>query len=245
MRNKIFLTIILFIISYSFAFALTGRQIMEKTDALPEAKSGKSLVYMNIYRNGQLREKKVFKIAQKKFGDVSKGLTQFIKPTKIKFLMHENKNRDDDQWLTTSRGKPKRIASQDKGKPFVHSHFSYQNLENRDIDDYEYKLLGNSNALGQACYKVEAKRIKGKKIYSKNVLYVRKSDFFVVKVEFYKDGEILKTLENYDIKKVDGILTPFKVIMKLNNGKGKTEMIVKEVKYNVKILNSLLNKGTL
>ena len=200
---------------------------------------------MNIYRNGQLREKKVLKITAQTVNDLRKTLTEFLKPTQIKFLTHENKGRDDDQWLKTSHGKPKRIGSQDKDKPFVHSHFFYQDLETLDIDDYGYNLLGNANALGADCYKVEAIKKAGQKVYSKIILYVRKSDFFVVKTEFYKDGKLLKYLENTEIKKIDGIITPFKATMSLANGTGKTELIIKQVKYNVNVVSSIFNKGAL
>ena len=52
--------------------------------------------------------------------------------------------------------------------------------------------------------------------------------------DLYVKGKMLKSVRNYDIKKY-GILTPMKVVMKMNGSKDHTTMIVK-VEYNTKAL---------
>ncbi|MEZ4565795.1 MAG: outer membrane lipoprotein-sorting protein [Desulfobacterales bacterium] len=74
--------------------------------------------------------------------DEDKALIQFITPPQIQLLTHSHKGRDDDQWLALSSGKVKRIVSSGRDKPFVNSHFYYEDLTSIDIDDYDYKLLG-------------------------------------------------------------------------------------------------------
>jgi hypothetical protein len=219
---------------------------MEKSDALPEGKTVKSSVMMFIHKGDRVIEKE-FTIVSKKFeNDEDKTLLSFQKPTRIKLLTHSNKGSDDDQWLRLSSGKVKRIASSDKGKSFVNSHLYYEDLSSRDIDDYEYKYIGDETAVGEDCYKVESFKKKGmKKVYDKAVLYVRKTDFFVVRIDFYQKGKFHKFLENSDIQKIDNILTPFRVVMSLANGKGKTEMKVKSVLYNTDVKNSEFNKEAL
>ena len=127
----------------------------------------------------------------------------------------------------------------------MNSHFYYEDLTSVDIDDYAYKLLGEGNAVKEDCYKVEGIKQIGEKVYDKVVFYVRKSDYFVVRVDFYKKGKFLKFLENYKIKKIDDILTPHKLKMELANGKGKTELILKGLKYNTDINSTKFNKEAL
>jgi hypothetical protein len=67
----------------------------------------------------------------------------------------------------------------------------------------------------------------------------------VVRVDFYKKGKFLKFLENYQIKEIDGILTPYKLKMELANGKGKTELILKGLKYNIGIDSAKFRKEAL
>lgn len=227
------------------AWAMTGREIMDKNDMLPEPKTGKSQITMYIHKGSRVIEKE-FEILTKKYpDDEDKTLISFHRPTQIKLLTHSHKNRDDDQWLRLSSGRIKRIATTDKDKPFVNSHFYYEDLTSRDIDEYTYKNLGEEPVMGQACYKVEAVRNKENRVYSKSILYVRKSDFFIIRIDLYIDGEFHKSLENHDIKKVSGILTPFRIIMSRADGKGKTELKVKSVAYNTPVSNAAFNKEAL
>lgn len=225
--------------------AMTGREIMEKSDALTEPNTAKSKILMLIHKGGQVQEKE-FLLQMKQFdNDEDKAIIEFTRPTQIKLLTHSHKGADDDQWLRLSSGKVKRIVSSGRDKPFVNSHFYYEDLTSVDIDDYDYKLLGEEKAVGEDCYKVEGVKKVGEKIYDHVVFYVRKSDYFVVRVDFFKKGKLLKFLENYEIKEIDGILTPHKLKMELADGNGKTELILKGVKYNVDIDNAKFRKEAL
>ncbi len=227
------------------ALAMNGREIMEKSDALPEPQTAISKIMMVIHKGGNAEEKE-FIVQMKQFdNDEDKALISFIRPTKIKLLTHSHKNADDDQWLMLSSGKVKRIVSSGRDKPFVNSHFYYEDLTSVDIDDYDYKLLGEEKAVDADCYKVEGVKKTADRIYDKVIFYVRKPDYFVVRVDFYKDGQFHKFLENYDIKEIDGILTPHKVKMELANGAGNTELILKGLKYNTEIDSAKFNKEAL
>ena len=240
------IVVCLLILCFSFpAQALTGREIMEKSDALAQPDTAKSKVLMLIHKGGRVQEKE-FLLQMKQYdNDEDKALIQFITPTQIQLLTHSHKGRDDDQWLALSSGKVKRIVSSGRDKPFVNSHFYYEDLTSIDIDDYDYKLLGEGTAADAECYKVEGVKKVGEKIYDKVVFYVRKSDYFVVRVDMYKDGEFHKFLENYDVKEVDGILTPFQMKMELADGQGKTELILKGLKYNSEIDDATFRKEAL
>lgn len=244
--KKFYLTAFILFCSGELLFALTGREIVEKSDALPEADTGRSVVTMKIQKNGRVNDKEFIMSMKKIAKDEERILVEFTKPTEIKLLTHTHKSREDDQWLQLSSGKVKRIAASDKDKPFVNSHFFYEDMESRDIDDYEYKYLGDRKALGQDCYTVEAVKKNGEaKVYDRMILYIRKSDFFALRVDFYRDGKFFKYLENHDVKKVNGILTPYKVTMMQSDEAGGTILNVRDVKYNIPIQESLFNKDSL
>lgn len=243
--KKLVLVCLMVLVFGQTAFALTGREIMEKSDALPEPQTAKSKVLMLIHKGGEVQEKE-FLLQMKQFeNDEDKALIEFIRPTQIKLLTHSHKGSDDDQWLALSSGKVKRIVSSGRDKPFVNSHFYYEDLTSIDIDEYKYELLGEGPAVGEDCYKVEGVKQVGDKVYDKVVFYVRKSDYFVVRVDFYKDGKFHKFLENYEVKEIDGILTPHKMKMELADGAGKTELILKGVKYNVEVDSAAFRKEAL
>jgi hypothetical protein len=245
MKLKVFLICIMSILTVHSVHALSGREIMEKSDALPESQTAMSKLLMSVHKGARVEEKE-FTLQKKKYpDDEDKTLIVFIRPTQIKLLTHAHKGTDDDQWLRLSSGRIKRIVSSDKGKPFVNSHFYYQDLSSRDIDDYEYEFLEEGQAVGEICYKVQGIRIVGEKVYDRLIFYVRQSDYFIVRIDFYKDGEFHKFLENDQVKTIDGILTPYRVKMERTDGKGKTELFLQGVKYNADIADMTFNKDAL
>ncbi len=225
-------------------YALDGRQIMEKSDALAQPKSVRAAVLMLVEKGGRVEEKE-FELVGKKYGNDEKALLSFSRPTSIRLLTHTYKGRDDDQWLGLSSGKVKRIALADSDKPFVNSHFYYEDLKSRDIDDYGYTLIGDAGAGGVDCYKVEAAARSKKLVYDKAVFYIDKTNFFVMRIDIYMRGGLHKYLENHDIRKVNGILTPFRAVMHSADGRGKTELRIKSVTYNVPIADSQFSKEAL
>ena len=122
---------------------------------------------------------------------------------------------------------------------------TYEDLESRDIDNYEYKALGEEKISGEACYKVEAIKKTGNKTYDKFNLYVRKSVFFVSKIDFYQKGKLFKYLENKNIQKIDGIITPLNVVVTMAQENGRTELNVEKVIYNTNIDDSTFSKEAL
>lgn len=248
--NKKYLFIMLasaiFVAGFSSAsFSLTGREIIDKSDALKDPNTAESSVIMLIKKGGSVMEKE-FRILSKDYGPNDRALISFVRPTQIKLLTHTYKSKEDDQWLRLSNGRIKRIAQSDKDKSFVNSHFWYEDLASREKDDYNYTYTGDANAAGFDCYKVDSvRKAGGAKVYEKITVYARKSDCFIVRVDFYRGGKMLKYLENSDIRTIDGIITPFKAVMTMADNSGNTELNVKMVKYNNPIPDSQLVKESL
>lgn len=242
-KKTLFITFSLLIIA-SDLYALTGRQLIEKVNSIAKPDTVVSEVKMHIHKDKRITEK-IFSVeTMVSENNKRKTLVAFSKPTRIKLLTVSHEKKEDDQWLRMSSGKVKRITTSTKNKPFVNSHFTYEDMISRDIDDYRYKLLDDGNISGTPCFKLQSKKVKGRRIYDKMVLYISKSDYFVLRIDFYKEGQFVKYLANYEIRKVDGIITPFKIVM-TNAKKGKTELHINKIKYNVKIKESKLRKESL
>jgi outer membrane lipoprotein-sorting protein len=237
------LTAGLLMLGTAFA-AFSGRDIMDKSNALKKPDTLKASMLMTIYKGDTVQEKE-FDIIGKKAGKDDKVLITFSKPTKIKFLTHTHKSGDDDQWLMLTSGKVKRIAASERDQAFVNSHLYYEDMKSRDIDGYNYNLIGEAKAVGEDCYKVEATPKDASNVYSKAVFYVRKSDFFVLRADIFKGGVFHKYVENYDIRLLNGILTPYHSVMYLADGKNRTELRIKSIEYNKSVSDSALNKEVL
>ncbi|MCB1145351.1 MAG: outer membrane lipoprotein-sorting protein [Leptospiraceae bacterium] len=226
------------------AFANEGRKIMEKNDALAEASSGSGESILVIIR-GSSQEKKEFNSISKKYGKKTRSRITFTSPTRIEFLTWSSPGEDSQQWIKLSSGGVRKISSSDKDGAFVNSHFYYEDIGDRDIDDFDYKLLGSGKVGSDDVYKIESIKKTGTKVYSKSIVYVRKADYVVVQVDLYQGGKLTKILRNEAIETIQGIITPRKVTMERADGSGKSILYLKSIQYNSNVQDSLLKSEAL
>ncbi|MEJ2416015.1 MAG: outer membrane lipoprotein-sorting protein [Exilibacterium sp.] len=102
----------------------------------------------------------------------------------ISFLQYdyEDVERDSDQWIYLSAlKKVKRIVTSGDNEPkkgsFFGSEFSYEDMEQRQLDDYTYKLVGSEQYNQRECSVVEStpkpKQAK-RSLYSKSISWIDK-----------------------------------------------------------------------
>ncbi len=243
-RILIVLIYMILLLPFSIAYAVTGRDLIDRANSIAKPDTAVSELKMLIHKEKRTTEK-IFTVDTKIFnGNERKTLVAFLKPTRIKLLTVSHKSREDDQWLRMSGGRIKRITTSTKNKPFVNSHFTYEDMISRNIDHYSYKRLKDAKVSGELCYRVKSTKTKGRRIYDKTVLYIRTKDYFIIRVDFYRDGKFLKYLANYNIKKTGGIITPYKIVM-TSATKGRTELFIRKIQYNVPVNDSKFRKESL
>ncbi len=248
MRSRVILSICMLLLFVQSIFAITAKEIMDKADAIKKPKSIKSRTLMKIYKGDRVLEKEFESISRKVKGE-DRSLTSFIRPTKIKLLSHTHKKKDSDMWLRLSSGRIKRIAITDKDKTFVNSHFFFEDLDiqskERNSDNQDSKYLGDKKIMGDDCYMVEVIDKDEKRVYDKLLIYVRKSDYMPIRIDFFYRGEFYKYLELKDIKVIKGYKAPMKVVMYRADGSGRTELVMKKMKYDIKIKKSKFSREAL
>jgi hypothetical protein len=211
------------------SWAITGRGIMEKNDRL---KKGKTWVQESVLLiiKGSSKIKKEFSGTSKRYGKKTRKRINFKYPTQMQFLIWDKPGSDSRQWVKLTSGKVRKIASSEKNKPWVNSHFYNEDIAERNIDDYSYTLAGEADVNGTRCYKVESRKKRGTRIYSRGVIYVSKNDFVIRKIDFYERGRMTKVIRFLKIRKISGIYTPGKVVMERTVGRGKSILYLKPVK---------------
>jgi hypothetical protein len=231
---------------------MMAREIMEKAENLPRPNSSSITAEMTIYKGGEIITRKL-EIKSIRSGKNDKILATIVAPFNMKVLMHTDEKGEDQQWLKQENGKVKKIIASDREKPFVNSHIFFEDLKSRQIDDYEYELLGAETVEGYDCHKIQATPKPGKSIYEKAVFYIVKSGefaFFAVQIDIYHNGYFFKKVVNDKLKKVDGIITPEKMtIYKLDKSgqpTGRTEVETKTLKFNsTSITESMFSQSNL
>ncbi len=92
----------------------------------------------------------------------SKSILRFTSPPEVKgvaLLVVNHPERASDQWMwTPALERDRRIALQDRSARFFGTDFSFEDLEERDTEQFTYSLLGEeANGWRQACWKLESR----------------------------------------------------------------------------------------
>lgn len=245
-RISLFLFMVFALMNGQMIFAdQKGQAIAQKMYDLPEGKTqiGKSV--MAIIPKGRKPQIKEFSAYEKEYGEKSRSRSIFTKPSHIEFLSWSEPGKDSQQWIKLSGSSVRKIGSSDKSASFVGSHFYYADLSKNSIDDFQHTYLGEKKIGDDDCYKIKAVRIRGTKVYEYAILYIRKSDYFTKRIDFFEKQGHTKTLINSNIEKVDGILVARKMEMLRADGSGKTIIYLKAVTFNKAISDSFFSKEAL
>jgi len=228
------------------AQAMTGREIMEKVDARDDGDNliaNVEMIFIDKKDHQRVRKMKIF---SKDKGKDTWKLQFFITPADVKntgFLTYDyyEGERDDDQWLyLPDLRKTKRIASSDKSSAFMGSDFSYADMTQRVLEEWNYKLLKETEVSGHKVWLVEAlpisKEVEDRYGFTKSVIFIRQDIFMGVRaVHWLKEGKKIKYQEMLGIEQIDGIWTSTEVRMKTTKNKvtlHKTVMKWTDIKYN-------------
>ena len=208
-------------------FAMSSEEVAKKSyDVISGYKSSLSKTTM-ILKNAQGVEN-IRKLEMKKIEgeDGDKSLLNFLYPDDLKdtkLLSFEVIGGDDKQWLyLPSLKRTKRISSRNKSGSFMASEFSYEDISSQNYKNYSYS--GEAEEVtkdGVAYYKVTRTPIDTNSGYSKQMVWVDKSNFLAKYGEYYdKQNRLLKKINFSEYKVIDGIQRIVKIeIENVQNGK--------------------------
>ena len=234
------------------AAELTGRDIAVRMDAVDTSQDGKRTAIMVINRKGQKLVRKM-ETYNKKYGPDERGLIKFIEPPDVRGIMYltwsyEDVNRDDDMWIfLPAESLVRRISGGGKKGSFMRSDFANEDIEKREVDDHEHRLLRSEDFSGMDCYVVERISKKQKDTnYSKRIVWVRKDIWLPMKVEYYnKRAKHFKTAIYGGFKEIKGIWTVTKTMMETPRKGSKTLMQYDDVDYNIGLSDSIFEQSNL
>lgn len=116
----------------------------------------------------------------------------------VAMLTYTHKTKSDDQWLyLPALKRVKKISSKNKSGPFVGSEFAFEDISSQEVEKYTYKYLRDETVDGLDCFVVERYPTDRYSGYTKQVAWIDKAHYRVLKVDFYdRKDSLLKTLEN-------------------------------------------------
>lgn len=198
---------------------------------------GRAQVQMTITdAQGRTRNKQ-FTILRKDVEDDRDGdqkfYVHFTQPADERgtvFMVWKHVGGDDDRWLyLPALDVTKRIAASDERTSFVGSHFFYEDVSGRGIEEDSHELIETSETyfVVKSTPK-DASRVE----FDAFTNWIHKATFIPVKTTYEKGGTVYRTYEVLAVEDIQGHKTVTKSRMTDNAGGGNTVIAYSNVKYD-------------
>jgi Outer membrane lipoprotein-sorting protein len=148
----------------------------------------------------------------------SKAVLRFTSPAEVKgvaLLIVNHPDRASDQWMwTPAIERDRRIAMQDRSTRFFGTDFSFEDLEERDVDQYDYSMLGSETIDGASCWKIQwtPKQSRSSQ-YSRSTGWIRKDNYALARLDNYIKDEVVRQAKYSAIENIQGIWTARELAM--------------------------------
>ena len=232
------------------SFAQDARQIVEESQKRNRSTTQQYEGVLQVFNsNGKNSEKRWQFFRSGNYGE-SKALLRFVSPPEVKgvaLLIVNHPDRASDQWMWLPElQRERRVALQDRSTRFFGTDFSYEDLEERDVNQSDFKLLGEETADGQACWKIESTPKKGKSSqYNRVVMWIRKDIYFPVQYEMFAKEKLVRKLHYRRVEKVSGVWSALEMEMFDVRRKGRTVLKSDKLQYNVPLKDELFTLQSL
>ena len=218
--------------------AQDARQIVEEAQKRSDSQSQRYEGLLQVFdAKGKVSDKRWSLERIGSYGQ-SKAVLRFTAPAEVKgvaLLIVNHPDRASDQWMwTPAIERDRRIALQDRSTRFFGTDFSFEDLEERDVNQYDYALAGDDTVDGAACWKVQSTPKQSKSSqYTKSIVWVRKDNFAFARIENYVKTDLVRRLAYSDIRNIQGIWTARQMEMTDLRRNSRTRLTLDKLAYNV------------
>ena len=215
-----------------------ARQILEEAQKRTDAKSQRYEGLLQVFdAKGKISDKR-WTFERLGSHGRSKAVLRFTAPAEVKgvaLLVVNHPDRASDQWMwTPAIERDRRIALQDRSTRFFGTDFSFEDLEERDVDQYEYTLLAEEKVDGAVCWKIQSTPRQSKSSqYTRSIVWIRKDNYALARIENYSKDDVVRRLNYADIRSVQGIWTARQLEMTDVKRGSRTRLTLDKLEYNV------------
>jgi Outer membrane lipoprotein-sorting protein len=215
-----------------------ARQIVSEAQRRTEAKSQRYEGVLQVLdAKGKVADKRWMFMRLGSHG-ASKAVLRFTAPAEVKgvaLLIVNHPDRASDQWMwTPALQRERRIALQNRSTRFFGTDFSFEDLEERDVDQFDYRLLREEPIDGAPCWRIESVPSQRKiSQYTRSEVWVRKDSFALAQVESFIKEEVVRRLKYSDFAQIQGIWTARRLEMHDLRRNSRTILTLEKLEYNV------------
>ena len=240
------------------AAAPEARSIMEGVYRQDTSRDTRWQASMDVYdRKGTLRRKKFQFYKMGGLGN-SRTLIRFQDPAEVRGVgllsinqagTAEKRGAGDRQWMyTPAIQRVRRIAAQERRQRFLGTDFTNEDMGERVLDDFQYKLLQEREMIdGRPAYKIEARPVApDRSQYAYLYLWVPHDIPYATVVEMYdRQGQLLRVLRASQLEQLSGIWIARRLEMRSPVENTRTVLQVEEVRFNTGLKADLFTQQAL
>ena len=180
----------------------------------------------------------------------SKAVLRFTAPAEVKgiaLLVLNHPDRSSDQWMwTPAINRERRIAMQDRSTRFFGTDFSFEDLEERDTNQFDYKLLAEESLDGAVCWKLQSTPKESKvSQYTHSYLWIRKDNYAFAQIENYSKNQLVRRAHYTDIRNDQGIWTAHQIDMHDLKRNSRTILKIEKLQYNTPVKDDAFTREAL
>lgn len=222
-------------------------KIAQATEDRPRGDKEIAHMTMTLIDGSGRSRQRVLHTRSMKFAGGTKTLMLFESPadfrnTGLLSIDFDDKGKDDDQWLfIPDLHRATRVAPTGKSGSFLGTDISYADMTKRNAENYQYKLINDSEKIdGDDCWVLESTpksdKEKAETGYTKSQLWISKKTLIPVQIKAWiEKGGKMKYIRNTEIKQVEGIWVPHKTTvrtMKDDKVESTTILALDSLKFN-------------
>ena len=212
----------------------TGREVLDHmTEVLTPVNSRGTMRQTITTSTGQ---KRTFELESFSANKGEKSLMRYQKPASVRGQAFLMLNHADDIWTYFPRtNRVRKLASHAKKQKVQGSDFTYEDMGSGDSWKKEYnpENLGEDKYDGEKCWKLECTAVPEEEpSYSKIMIWVQQGTYHPMRIDYYEEDELLKSLYMSDIREVDGLPTAHSMLMRNHQENTETSMEMISVSYD-------------
>lgn len=248
--KKWFLFSVIFLVATGGVFAqeLTVDDIVSRANlaAYYSGQDGRSDVTMTItdaQGRDRVREFRILRYDVNDGGE-QKFYVYFRKPTdvaKMVYMVWKQIGKDDDRWLyLPALDLVRTIAAGDKRTSFVGSHFVYEDVSGRSIEEDNHELVDSNDATWKI--KNTPKDSAGLE-FAYYYVWIDKNTFLPMKAEYYNDQDkLVRGIEALEVSEIQGFPTVVRSEATDYERGGRTVMSFDDVAYDIGLEDDLFTE---
>jgi len=228
--------------------ALSVDEIVKQTNhtAYYQGNDGKARVKMTItdkQGNERNREFTILRMNKDDQDEEQSFYVYFHRPADVRemvFMVWKHVGKDDERWLyLPALDVVKQIAASDERTSFVGSHFFYEDVSGRGLEEDTHELVETTPD-----YYVIKNTPKNPDAveFDSFKMYIHKGTFIPVKVEFEQGGQVYRIAEALKVEDIQGHKTVTQSRMKDLKIGGETTLDYLKVEYDVGLESDLFTE---